>query len=1408
MTPRRRLQLVSGVLALLSATASVAHARPEGAPIGRNALGRPVSPWQSRPRLEAPAGVTAVAGQVLRLNGDPLPDVTLELAGRTTRTDAAGRFLLAPVPDGHQVLLIDGQTATRPGRTYGVFKVGVDVAAGRTTVLDYTIWLPRLDTAHAVTIPSPTRTETVVTNPTIPGLELRIPPQTTIRDHRGRPVRRISLTRIPLDQPPFPLPENLVNIQLYFTAQPGGGVIEGPGLGGARIIYPNARRAPAGMRLDFWHYEPGDEGWYVYGQGTVTADGRQVIPDPGVVFYELTGAKIADPSLAPASGPAPGTDHDGEPVNLSTGLFVYRHTDLVVPDVIPLVLTRTYRPQDTRSRPFGIGTTHPYEMFVVGDLNPATFADLILPEGGRIHYRRITPGTELSNAVYEASETPTTFLRSRIVGSGLTLTRQDGTVYTFPNPEPPGTPQKAALLAIQDRYGNRVQATRHPDSGDLLRITSPNGRWIQFNYDAAHRITLAFDNLGRTVVYNYDAAGRLARVTDPNGGVTEYTYDAAHRMLTITDPRGIVYLTNTYYGPGPNEGRVQTQTQKDQTTYQFAYTLDQGRVIQTDVTDPRNVVRRVAFNPAGFTMTDIRALGLMEQQTLTYERNSPTNPDSNLVSAVTDTLMRRTTFDYDVRGNLLTLTRVAGTPDAVQSTFTYEPGVFDMPMGFNRLRSMVPSTATTDGQLTIDYIALTQATITDARAKQTVVAYNGRGQVLSISDPLQHGTTFEYDAATADLTALVDPVQDRTTRGYDAVGRMLRQTDPRSRITSFVPDALNRLTSIGDAAGGATRFGYDPNGNLLSLTDALGHATTYHPNDMDRIDLRTDPLGRSETFHYDPNGNLDLYTDRKSQQTTFTYDGLNRRRVTSYLTDGGSTTFNWDGGDRLLQAIDTAGGMITNTWTPRDRLLTQQSPQGFITYTEYDTLDRLKRMTPTGQSQIVYTYNPISQLASVQQGTQIATLGYDDAARRMTLTLPNTVPTTYGYDNANRLTSLLYGPAGSLGTLGYTYDPASNRTAVSGSFARTLLPAAVATSSYDAANRQRTFGGSTMTYDNNGNLGTITVQSAGGPQVTQFTWDQRNRLGTLAGPSLAASFGYDGLGRRTSRTVNASSLPYLYDGVDILREGSGAAGVNYLRGLAVDEPFSRGTSEQYLTDALGSTVALTNANGNLRTTYSYEPFGRTQASGPASTNPFQFTGRENDGTGLYYYRARYYHPGLARFISEDSIGFASGDVNLYGYVGNSPVNFIDPFGLDKGTSRSECGGLGSVRDYVAFQVNVGPGAGPQGQVVVDRYGQIYISIGLQIGRSPFLVSGSWVQGMLLSRNVPLGTTLTSFFSGGPAFNFGGGLGPGANIVWTGKDVALEVGAFFPQQIGGGYTYGGRVGQVRSLGWKCEEGPAH
>jgi RHS repeat-associated protein len=173
---------------------------------------------------------------------------------------------------------------------------------------------------------------------------------------------------------------------------------------------------------------------------------------------------------------------------------------------------------------------------------------------------------------------------------------------------------------------------------------------------------------------------------------------------------------------------------------------------------------------------------------------------------------------------------------------------------------------------------------------------------------------------------------------------------------------------------------------------------------------------------------------------------------------------------------------------------------------------------------------------------------------------------------------------------------------------------------------------------------------------------------------VTASFQYDALGRRKSKTVNGVTTDFLYDGSSTVQELSGGSvQANLLLGLGIDEVLQRtdtASTRNFLADGLGSTLALTDSVGVVQTEYTYEPFGNTMTSGATSANPSQHTGRENDGTGLYYYRARYYHPGLQRFISQDPIGFRGKDVNLYAYVQNNPANFIDPTGLAKGGKQN------------------------------------------------------------------------------------------------------------------------------------------
>ena len=278
----------------------------------------------------------------------------------------------------------------------------------------------------------------------------------------------------------------------------------------------------------------------------------------------------------------------------------------------------------------------------------------------------------------------------------------------------------------------------------------------------------------------------------------------------------------------------------------------------------------------------------------------------------------------------------------------------------------------------------------------------------------------------------------------------------------------------------------------------------------------------------------------------------------------------------------------------------------------------------------------------------------DGADRRSTITLPNGVVVTYGYDGASRLSSLSYARSGvSLGNITYEYDANGRRLSMGGSLARTELPPALTSATYNAANQLTNWSGTTLTYDANGNL-----VSDGSSTLTWSVRDDLTSIGT-------ASFGYDAMGRRISRTVGGNTVGFLLDAGSVVQE-QGSSTANYLLGPAVDEVLARAegsTTVSPIVDGLGSTVALVDSLGTSQTQYSYEPFGFAVASGSSSSNGFQFTGRENDGTGLMYYRTRYYSPRVQRFVSEDPLGFAAGDVNLYAYVGNASTNATDPSGM-------------------------------------------------------------------------------------------------------------------------------------------------
>ncbi len=1211
---------------------------------------------------DAPSGVTAVAGQVLQLNGLPLRNVTLSIGQRSVRTDGNGEFLLSGVPSGTQVFVIDGSTADRGPLQYGRYEYRAVLEAGKTNALPFVVWMTKLDTADAATIPSPTTAETDVVNPRIPGLELKIPAGTVIRDSSGNIVTRISITAIPVDQPPFPLPNHYVPV--YFTIQPGGARLESlnsKSAQGAQLIYPNFQHSPPGARIDFWNYDPTQKGWYVYGQGTVSAEGSQVIPDPGVAIYEFTGAMIALESDAPAKGPVPGGCNSGanapatagDPVDCYSGLYVQTRTDLYVRDVIPIEVQRVYRQSDPASRAFGVGTNLSYDIFLVGDTNPWTYQDLVLPDGSKIHFPRTSPGTSYIGAVYQ-SQTPGPFFGATIQWTGATgaywvLTLPDGTVHDFPESEGSPIARCAAEYGMHDRNGNALTFVRDSNC-NLTSITSPNGRSITFTYDSSNRITQATDSSGRTVTYQYDSEGDLIKVTDPMENSESYTYGTG--LLTVTDKRGNLILTNVYgYYNNPVEAVTQ-QTYGDGSSSFFDYDPYPDNPCNCmTYTDPRGAVEAVNFAYAGGYPSSVDhncvvSSQLQCQEAITYSRDLTTH----LATSVYDSLERNTTYQYNGYGNVTQVTYLAGTANAVTWNYTYTSD-------FDELASV----SDPEGHVTAyGYDAHGNLiTITDPNGNVVGYGYNSAGQVTSITkivggSPLT--TTLNY--VGGDLAGITDPM-GRTTQFFtDELGRTIGTTDPLGNTTRITYDALDRVTQRMDPLGNTINYGYDPDGNLTSVKDARDNITSFTYDVMNRVASMTNPLNQTTTYSYDADGNLTQIIDPKGQVSGFTYDLLNRRTgagfgaTTSSPTAYASTiAYTWDLGNRLTQAVDSTSGTITRSYDGLNDLIEEQSQQGSVSYTYYPNSLR-ETMAVQGQTAVSYSYDNANRLTQIVQGSAGVMIGYDSADRRTSVTLPNGVQMQYGYDNANELTGITYqNGSTNLGNLTYSYDADGARVGEGGSLAQVNLPSAVASASYDAGNRLTSWGGVSLGYDADGNL-----TSSGS---STYSWNERNQL--VGASDGSSSFGYDVFGRRTTKTVSGSTTTYLNDGANPALVNSAFM----LAGLGVDEYYaevSSAATSSLLTDAIGSVIAATDGSGAITESHAYGPYGATSQSGSGGT-PVQFTGRENDGAAnLYFYRARYYSPALGRFISQDPTGFGGGP-NWYAYADGDPIDYVDPLGL-------------------------------------------------------------------------------------------------------------------------------------------------
>ena len=986
-----------------------------------------------------------------------------------------------------------------------------------------------------------------------------------------------------------------------------------------------------------------------------------------------------------------------DPVNVATGHFTLPETDLAIAARGPdLVFQRTYNSARLVDGPLGYGWIHNYDTH----LTTYTHGEVLILDGsGRSDvYLPATGG----------GYTPPPGRFGSLVHNGdgtWSLTEPDQTKRTFSS--------GGRLVSIADRNGNTLSLS-YNQSGQLSTVTEATGRSLTFGYDGQH-ISSITDPLNRTISFGY-TNGNLTSVTDRRGKTWSYGYDDSHRLTSKTDPLSHVVFSNTYVGLG----RIGSQRDAKNYETKFKYSSSGGISYQTDrrgntttyyydtqyritqVSDPyaKSIYyfydassnlwkvedrRRTPWNTTTFTYDSsgnvlTRTNGLNKTWTYTYTAY-------NDVHTVTDPLNHTTTYDYDVNGNLTSVTNAKD-----------EQTIFD-PNAYGEVESITDGRGkvTTFGYDSHGY----QNSITHPYGKTWTSVYDAGGRLTSTTDPLSHTTSFGYDD-NDNLTSITDGRGKVTSYVYDDANNRTQVTDPNLKVTHYTYDERNQLRTVVDAEDGTTTYDYDQNGNLSSITDANLHTRSFTYEKNNRLETETDALSHVTTYVYDGAGNLYQRTDANGATTTYGYDTISR--LTSITYPAGSVSYGYNDSDLRTSMTDSTG-TTTYAYDELNRLSSVTFPGSRVVSYQYDAAGNRIRITYPDSKAVDYTYDDASRMSTVTDWLdKVTTYGYDDAGRLTSASLPNGVSEARTYNAANQLTSIVATRGGTtltsftytlddagvrtavedlLGTESYTYDDLYRLTGVSyadgssetytydGVGNRLTKTAGTASTEYTYNDGDRLTGWRTTYpdgtssatiyfYDDNGNY----LRAVAGDD---WSWDYENR--PVQVPKVAGSivYAYRADGLRESKTYNSITTTYTWD-VNarlpaVLQDGT----YTYVYGLGlISQTDGSGNQTYLLGNGLGSTEVLSDEQGNAVSTYKYAVEGKVRSQGVTGSTEYLFAAQQYDADlGMYYLRARYYDPMVARFISKDPFpGMLTNSASLHPYVYamNSPTNLTDPSG--------------------------------------------------------------------------------------------------------------------------------------------------